>query len=569
MLKVFRWIGAVFGGIMLLFWIVAIASLFIKPSVEDNSIVTITLDGDIPEQPVADLANFFEGRSPQSFVDITEGIRAAATDPKINGLVLNVRSPHLGVAQIQEFEEALAVFRSSGKWNAAFLETAGEFSAGDGALALAVCADEVILAPSGDVTLAGFRSEVPFVKGTLEMLDIEAHVEKRQDYKSAANMFTEDRFTPEHLLALKGVVDDLQATLSAHIAKRRNVDITQVRQWIRLSPLSAEQALDAKIVDKTAYWDAVLTKAEQLNHRDDSLLDIGVYNDRRKHPTAKTKIALITGAGEIVRGSSEASFNATTMGSNTITEAFRNARQAKVAGVLFRIDSPGGSYIASDLIRREVQLTREAGIPVVASMGNVAASGGYYVAMNADRIIAQPGSITGSIGILAIHFSLRKALKRWLGVTFDVYATHPNAFVLSALDPMDETQKERFAKMVDRIYLDFTSKAAKDRDMPLEELDAAAQGRVWSGTAAHDNKLIDELGGFQLALKHLREIAKLAPQEQIELVPFPEEKQGLDMLLDLLTVSAKQSSIPWGQVLRSLGLTTNHGLLSLPYTPAL
>ena len=521
-------IGTLWVGLV----IASIISAIIGPSVPDDSILRVTFDGDLSDASSDDLASTLTGEPQVTLHDVTFGIRAAAEDPKILGLVLDVHSPQLSMAQVQDIAAAMEDYRQSGKWSVSFLETAGEFSRGDGNYALAICADEVILAPPGEVNLLGLSITVPFIRGALDKLRIHPFVEKRHDYKNAANTFTETKFTGAHQEATKNLVEDLQVEHMAHIAARRSITPEIVQGWFAKGTHSAQEALDAKMVDTLAYWDAVEERIKQIAKRDDPWIDLGRYQKIRKQSETEHTMAMILGEGQIVRDR-DSGLSSDAMASGTITQAFRDARRDGVKGVLFRINSPGGSYIASDLIRREVELTRQAGIPVVVSMGSLAASGGYFVAMEADKIVAQPSTLTGSIGVFAGRFAMRDFFAQ-IGVTFDSYKASTGGGTFDWLDPPNEESKIMMAAALDRIYDDFVTKAAKGRALSKEALHAVAQGRVWSGKAALEHKLVDALGGTKVAALELKKLANLNPQETVAFAIYPKPKTPIEMLRDLL-----------------------------------
>lgn len=539
MRRFFNWILVGFalfslGVIGLIAW-----SAYQATQVPRASVLKVTLDGPLAETPHPSLGALLGGKTHLTTRGLSEAIRRAAADERITGLLLDVHEPHIGLAQLAEIEEAMAVFRDSGKWNVAYLETAGELGHGDLVYALAACADEIVLSPPGEVGLSGLRADVPFVKGTLERLHVKPLVAQRYEYKNFANTFTQDRFTPEHLESMKTVLDDLQARLLEHMGERRDVEEDVVRSWVMEGPFVAEEAVSRGIVDRLAYWDEVLAEARKLAGRDAPFIEADSYKTRTDFRGGTTAVAFITAAGEITRGEGGKSPVSPSegIGSDTLAQAFRDARAAGVKAVLFRIDSPGGSYIASDLIRREVELTRKAGIPVVVSMGSVAASGGYFIAVDADYIVAEPETITGSIGVVAVTFAVRQALHDWLGVTFDSYETLPHPGTLSWLDLPDNVGRARLDKSLDRIYKDFVTKVANGRHKTYDEIHKLAKGRIWSGRQAKANGLVDALGGMETAVTYIKGRLHIAKGQEVELQIFPEPENTLTMLRNMLSLT--------------------------------
>jgi protease-4 len=501
-----------------------------------HSVLHVRLDGEVRESEESSVWAMLESESAPTLRAVTDSIRRAAKDDRIEGLLLEVQAPELGAARLFEIEAAMAAFRESGKWSLGFLETAGEFAKGDLPYALAACADQVVLAPSGDVNLLGLAAQVPFFKDTLAKLHVPMHVDRRHEYKDAAELFTETAMSPPHREATVALVDDLQAALSEHLAARRGVDAAAVTAWLAHGPYVAADALAAKLVDRLAYYDELEDEIKKKTDNDDALLPLGRYSTTGELHEGDKRVALIVGSGDVIRGEGSPGEE---MGATTLCQAFRDARAAEVDGVLFRVDSPGGSYVASDLIRREVEATRAAGIPVVVSMGDVAASGGYFVAMGADRIVAQPTTITGSIGVLVGTAALRDFFGDFLGVRFDGYAATPLAEFYSNLDLPDAERRALIGKMLDRIYDDFVDKAAAGRKLDRAVLEKSARGRVWSGRRAKELGLVDEVGGFEVALGVLKGLLKVPAEEDVDLLVFPEPKSPVAELLELASANAR------------------------------
>jgi protease IV len=529
-----KWIFKLFASFVMLFMVLGLVGYCSRPKLPDKGVLLVQLDGNLAEAKGADLSSAFGEPSKLSAPELFATIVRAAHDPKIRGLVLRIGSPLVSPSQVLELEQAMREFRQSGKWNVAHLETTSETPKSDIAYELATCASKIVLGPSGDISLEGLHAQVPFAKDTLDRLRIKPFFEKRAAYKNAPDTFTHSGFTQEHYTAVKALVDDLQQAMVNHIAARRNTQAETVTAWIVGAPYASDVAQQRGMVDQLGYWDNVLDDAKKLVDLPDPFIAPEMY--AALSPAVNgPKFALIVGSGNVVRGESiDGPMSDATMGSDTLTQAFRDARKAKVKGVLFRVDSPGGSYVASDLIRREVLLTKKAGIPVVVSMGSVAASGGYFVAMDADAIVAEPTTITGSIGVFSGSFATREFFDHFLGVKFGTYDAIPNTAHLDFLDPPSDKAKARLRETLDRIYHDFVSKAATARHKSYDDLQAIAQGRVWSGTAAQKIGLVDSLGGFATALERLKELAKVKKDAPVVLEIFPAPKNAIEMLRDLL-----------------------------------
>lgn len=568
MKKVLKWIAI--GWTLLWVAVVgfAVAAALLYEPVADDSVLRLRFHGPLSEQELPRLAVLLGEEEMPTLRAVTESIRAAAGDERILGLVLDIEDAELSLAEIEEIEAAMAVFRQSGKWNAAYLETAGELSPGDGELALAATASEVVLSPAGEVNLAGLRLVVPFVAGTLAKLEIRPYVGKRYEYKTAPDMFTHTGFTPAHRESLQSLADDLHELLVEHLAARRQVEASAVGRWIETGPHPASAALEQRMVDRLGYWDAVVAAAEAAAGRKDCFVSLGTYAGERELHDEGPRVALIVGSGPIHRGKTDPSFDdGANMGADTVVAAFRKARAAGVRGILFRVDSPGGSYVASDLIRREVELSRQQKIPVVVSMGSVAASGGYFVGLGADRIIAAPGTLTGSIGVYGATFATRRFFERFLGVTFGIVETAPEGVALDFLDPPDARERAAFERTLDRIYADFVAKTAESRGKDPDAVHEVAQGRVWSGRAAEERGLIDELGGMEEALARLKDLAGIAEDSDVTLLELPEAEGPWALLGRLLSVRTR---VPAElertfALVRHLARDPDESLLALPW----
>jgi protease-4 len=383
----------------------------------------------------------------------------------------------------------------------------------------------------------------------------------RREYKTAMYLFTERGFNEPHRESYQSLLDSQVEQLVAGIAEGRGLDPAVVRELMDGGPFHASEAVDAGLVDRLSYRDEVYASLK------DELRGTYLYADRylkragRAHRKGAT-IALIHGTGSIARGRSKPKslFGGASMGSDDVCAAIRKAVKAKrVKAILFRIDSPGGSAVASDAIWREVRRAREQGTPVVASMGNVAASGGYYVAMGADKIVADPGTITGSIGVVWGKFVTREAWKK-LGVDWDSLQVGENADIWSPSHDLDEDGWKRLESFLDEIYDDFTGKVAESRGMDRDAVEAVAKGRVWTGTQAKENGLVDELGGFERALALTRAVAELPEGAPVKIRPFL-PRRGL---FARMRVEESSEAAAIGEAIRGLGVLPPIGPTALP-----
>lgn len=522
------------GLVTALFYAFSLFTLLKKPSIADHTILDITLDGPIDEAPAAQVSRLLGHEEAVPLTTLVQRIRDAAQDKRIDGLLLRIKSPEVGLAQAQELQRAMQTFAAAGKWTGSYLETAGEGTRGDGAYLLATMANQVILAPPGEINLMGVRTDAPFGAQALQKVRVRAHVEQRYEYKNYAEMFTETGFTAAHKEAMAGLLDDMQLQICELMAHGRHTSVDAVKAWIFEAPFNSSGALAHHLVDTVGYWDEVQKQLSQAAHgRQEPLLPIAQYPGQTA-PKSAVPIAFVVGQGEISRGEGKRSpvGSRDHMGSDTYMEALRDAREEQVRGVLLRIDSPGGSYLASDLLRREVELTRNQNIPVVVSMGDVAASGGYFIAMGADHVVAEAGTITGSIGVVSVSFAVREALQQ-VGITFDSYSSLPAPSAMGFLDPLEGEGLARMRREVDRIYGDFVTKVSESRHVSYDDVHKVARGRVWTGRQALARGLVDEVGGVDTAMAYLRRRLDLGEDAALELINYPEPATPWGFLREL------------------------------------
>ena len=509
--------------------------------------------------------------------DIVEALQKASQDSRVKGLVARVGTAPMRLAQVQEVRDAVIAFRAAGKPALAYAETFGEAGPGNASYYLATAFDAVYLQPSGDLGLTGLIFEQPFIRGTLDKLGIVPRIEGRKEYKSFRYMFTEHKFLAPHREAITRVMESQFSQIVKGVAVSRKLTEDQVRSLVNEGPFLGQQAVDAKLVDGLAYRDEVYDRIKDKAGKKAELLTLGEYGRRAGGPHEKgTTIALITAAGGIERGKSgyNPAMGEAVMGSDTIAAAFRQAVEDKdVQAILFRIDSPGGSYVASDTIWREVQNAKKAGKPVIASMGGTAGSGGYFIAMAADKIVAEPGTITGSIGVFGGKMITAGFWKK-IGVTWDEVHTSKNADAWTQTKDFTPAQRARFAQWLDRVYDDFTSKVSKNRNLTREAVEKIAKGRIWTGEDGKKLGLVDELGGYPKALALIRKAAKLQDNAPVRLKVYPEKSRllafisrfkllGADDRTDSSIGRAYEEVQPLMKTLGSLGLSSRAEVLRM------
>lgn len=531
---------ALIGVLVTALGAMVLLSLVVRCSTEERvvagTVLELELEGSLTEAGSDNPLRQVLGRSGPSLRDVVDALRKAKTDDRIQGVIAHVGGSTHGMARTQELRDAILDFRESGKFAIAYAETFGELAAGNQGYYLATAFDEIWMQPTGAVGLTGLLAESMFVKGTLEKLEIEPQGGQRKEYKNAYNMFTERRFTPAHKEATQAVLGDHFDQMVAGIATGRDIPADRVRTLIDEGPFLGKEALEFELVDGLAYRDEVWAKLRDRVGGDEThFLFARKYVERAGRPHREgRKIAIIRGLGTVTRGSS--SFDPlsgeTSMGSDTITAALRAAIDDEdIEAIVFRVDSPGGSAVASDAIWRETVRAKEKGKPLIVSMGNVAGSGGYYVACAATKIVAQPGTITGSIGVLGGKPYTREFWNE-IGVTYDSVQSSDNAEMFSTTHPYDEKARARLEAWLDFVYADFKQRVARGRGMTEEQVEAVAKGRIWSGARAKELGLVDELGGLERAIEIAKREAGIAIDESIELVLFPPEKGWAERLFE-------------------------------------
>lgn len=526
---------AVIGALAIVYAIViAVLLSGRKPHVPSKTILEVNLEQPlveyVPNQPLVHIMM----KDRLVLRDVVDALDRAGDDERVAGLVARVGSEQMGMAEVQEIREAVLRFRAKKKFAVAFAETFGEFGPGNKSYYLATAFDHIYLQPSGDVGLTGLMLETPFLAGTLEKLGTPFHGDHRYEYKSALNTLTEKKYTAAEREENSALLNSWFAQMQEGICDARHIPKEQWQGLVDHGPYLGKAAVDAKLVDGLEYRDEVYEGVKKQAGGGAELLYVSKYLEGAGRPHQSGKVvALIYGVGSVERGRS--GFDALTgggsMGADTVTAAFRAAIHDKdVKAILFRVDSPGGSYVASDAIWREVALARKAGKPVIVTMGDLAGSGGYFVAMDADKIVAQPGTITASIGVLGGKF-LTSGLWKKVGLSWDQVHDGQNATMWTST--MDYTPAEwaKFEGWLDRVYADFTTKAAEGRHLPKEKVLEMAKGRIWSGADAKNLGLVDELGGFDEAISLVKKAIGAGPGQDVHIVVFPREKGLVQALL--------------------------------------
>src|SRR5215208_218993 len=487
------------------------------------------------------LAIIASGGRPLVLREAVAAIHRAAEDPRVAGLIARVQIPAAAAGPVQELRDAITAF-SDVKPSLAWAET----YPGTLSYYLASAFREVWMQPSGTVGLVGFATNALFLRDALDKAGIEAQFIARGEYKSAANLFTQDRYTDAHREADSRLLESLQSQVWQAIAESRHLERAEIDTLADKAPLLREDAVTGRLIDRIGFRDEAYARIGELVGAPGISLETGeadsddapprLYLSRYACATAsrptppipsipvrKTKptIAVVTLHGPIVSGRGGPQllpFGNWSAGGDTIAAALREAAaDDAVSAIVLRVDSPGGSVTGSETIWREVNRIREGGKPVVASMGAIAASGGYYVSMGADAIVANAGTITGSIGVFTGKLIARE-LKDRLGVGSDAVRTNPNADAWSINQPFTDEQRERVEAEADLFYTDFVERVAAGRKLSVEAVDAIARGRVWTGADALERGLVDELGGLRTAITRAKVLAGLEPDADVRVV---------------------------------------------------
>jgi len=525
-------------------------------------ILELDLSDGIAEEPPSDPLSAVLAMRRTRLADVLDGLRRARSDDKVRALVVKIGGRPIGVARVQELRSAIAAFRRSGKTTVAWAETYGEFGPGNAAYYLATAFERIWLQPSGDVGLTGLSLEQWFLRGTMDKLGLEYEVSKRHEYKTAADRLTEQGFTGPAREALEQLASSLTGQITEAVAERLAILPAQARMLIDNGPYVAEEAVELRLVDALGYRDEVYDDVRKSAGPDAHLLYLSRYQRSRALAERARKlperggdmIALIYAAGPIRRGrSGRGPMSGGGMGSDTVSAALRTAAaDRRVRAIVLRVNSAGGSYVASDTIWREVVRARRGGTPIIVSMGDVAASGGYYISMAADEIVAQPGTITGSIGVLSGKPVTSSLLER-VGITTDSVTVGAHADMFSTTRPFSEEEWAKVNSWLDRIYADFTGKVALGRNMTPDQVHEIARGRVWTGADAKAIGLVDHLGGLDDAVALARRKAGLPDSAPVRGYP---RTTPLDRLRrpessdDYRAAGARMLTENWGPVWR-------------------
>ncbi len=507
--------------VLLVVVVSTVAFRVLRKRIPKGTVIEIDLDGGVIETQGSDpLSRAMTMRS-VTVRDIVDALERGAEDPRVTGVVARLGNGGIGLGHAQELRDAVHRFRDSGKKAVAFAEAFGESRSATVDFFLATAFGEIFMQPKGLASVEGMVARGTFIRGVFDRLSVVPDFDHRKEYKAAKYTLTETGFNEPHREALGGVAEDRFSQVVSGIAQDRSLSRETVERLIDSAPLTAGEALESGLVDHVGYRDEAYEAAgPRFMFHDRYLKKAG-----RPHRKGD-RVALIYGTGSIARGTRR--FDPLTRGSSfgadEVAKAFREASEdEKVKAIVFRVDSPGGSAVASELVSREVARAREKGKPVVVSMGNVAGSGGYWVSAGADKIVALPGTVTGSIGVVWGKLATREAWRR-LGVTFDQIVFGQNATFNTAQDQFSDSERERVTVLLDDIYDNFVAGVAEGRSMSPRQVEEIAKGRIWTGSQARERGLVDELGGLETAIGLAKDLTGIAPEKGIRLVTFPRQR---------------------------------------------
>lgn len=538
--------------VIFLMFAVMIASLVAmsgdgEVSVKEHSILHIAWKAQIKDRSSDNPMEGFdfatlESQKPLGLYDILGTIEKAAKDSRIDGIFLDMETLPAGIAASEEIRNKLLEFKESGKFIISYAngyDQKGYY--------LASLADEIYLNAEGMLLFKGLNAQLMFFKGMLDKMDIDMQVVRgpNNKYKSAVEPLMRDHISEANREQMQVLLNSIWGKLIAAISDSRGISIEELNAIAdNLELTTAEKAVEYKFVDGAVYRDDVISKLkEKTGRKDDEELNSVSFSNYSKAKVKDTKgfkknvVAIVFAEGSIVQGNSSDK----SMGSATIAKAIREAREDdKVKAIVLRVNSPGGDALASEIIRHEVELTGKE-IPIIVSMGNLAASGGYWISTNADYIFAQPTTITGSIGVFGVIPNFEGLFNKKLGINIDNVMTNKNSNFIDVMQPLSPFQLAKLNEVVSKIYTDFTELVARTRNLDISYVDSIAKGRVWAGADAKGLGLIDEFGGIEDAIAYAAEKAELGDNYRIS--TYPKRKEFLAQIIDELTGQTRQTII--------------------------
>jgi protease IV len=537
-----RKVVLIIGGIVLALVMIVVIGVAVivsalrgnRPSIQDNSVLTLKVSGALPDYVPEDPFRRIFGPQPQSLGSLLAQFRKAKVDKRITAVLLDIDMSEAGWAKAEELRSAITDFRTSGKPVYAYMEMGLNKD-----YYIATACDKIFVPPPGELFTIGLSADVMFFRGSLDKLGVYPDIYQIGKYKSAGDTFTQKQMTDAHREYINSMLDDLYGRYVEGIAKARNKTADEVKSLIDNAPYSAAQAKDVGLIDGALYQDDVEKELKKrLGYKDSDELHIARGSDYKEISQESLglnkgeKIAVVYAAGDIVSGkSSFGSAGEETIGSDSFVKTLNQARDDKtIKAIVLRIDSPGGSSLASDIIWRAIEAAK-AKKPIVVSMSDVAASGGYYIACNANKIVAEPSTITGSIGVVGGK-PVVKGFYDWIGVTNEYVMRGKNAGMFRETEKFDDDERAKFQEFLKSTYDDFISKVGKGRNKEKDYVDSIGQGRVWTGSQGKERGLVDEYGGLDKAIEIAKQLANIPADRSIQRVIMPQPPTFLEQLMN-------------------------------------
>ena len=529
------------GGIVLALVLVVVIGIAIiasalggnRPSIEANSVLTLKVSGALPDYVPDDPLRRLFGGQPQSLSSLLAQFRKAKVDKRITAVLLDIDMSEAGWAKSEEIRSAIEDFRTTGKPVYAYMETGLNKD-----YYIATACDKIFVPPPGELFTIGLAADVMFFRGSLDKLGIYPDIYQIGKYKSAGDMFIQKQMTDAHREYINSMLDDLYGRYVDAVAKARNKSPDEIKTLIDDAPYSAAKAKDVGLIDGAMYHDEVEKELKKrLGYKDSDDLHIARGSDYKEISQESLglnkgeKIAVVYATGDITSGRSTfGGSGQETIGSDSLVKTINDARDDKtIKAIVLRIDSPGGSGLASDIIWRAVESAKEKK-PVVVSMADVAASGGYYIACNANKIVAEPSTITGSIGVVGGK-PVVKGFYDWIGVTNEYVMRGKNAGMFRESEKFSDAERAKFEEFLKNTYQDFITKVGKGRAKDPAYIDSIGQGRVWTGKQGKDNGLVDDYGGLDKAIEVAKQLAKIPSDKGVQRVIMPKPPTMLEQFL--------------------------------------